>query len=361
MAFQPFCDSGLDERSTMLYKRKGSGHYWTRFRIGGREIRQSTGTDKRKAAEEYEERLRARIWREIRLGERHATWNEAAEKWKQETMHLRERTRHRNDEILDWFAVPLDRLPLSAINVDVIEAARKALLRDRSPSTANRYLAVLRAVLNKSVEWGMLRQSPKVALFQIAKKDAPFLTREQFADLMTQLPEHTRRAAWFSVLTGLRMSNVRDLVWGRVDLENARVWIPTQDAKGKSAIGLPLPPEAVGLLRSIPRVSDRVFTYTPNVKAGKPPKEPRPITGTFNTKAYRNALKRAGLTGVNWHTLRHSWASWMAMEGTPALILKDLGAWKSLAMVERYSHLNPDSLAAWAAKSRTKTGTADGE
>jgi integrase len=337
----------------MLYKRKGSSNYWTRFRIGGREVQQSTGTDKRKDAEEYEERLRARIWREIRLGERHATWNEAVEKWKQETLHLRPRTRHRNDEILQWFAVPLDRLPLSAINQDVIDAAKKALLRDRTPSTANRYLAILRAVLNKAVEWGMLRQAPKIHLFKIAKTDPAFITREQFVDLMKQLPEHTRRAALFSVLTGLRMSNVRDLVWGRVDLENARVWIPSTDAKGKTAIGIPLADEAVELLRGIERVHERVFTYTP---AGED-KTPQPISGTFNTKAYRKALARAKLTGVNWHTLRHSWASWMAMEGTPALVLKELGAWKSLAMVERYAHLNPDALAAWAKKSRTKTGT----
>lgn len=335
----------------MLYKRQGSNHYWTRFRIGGREIRQSTGTDKRAAAEEYEERLRARIWREIRLGERHATWNEAVEKYEQETKHLRERTRHRNKEILDWFAVPLNRLPLSAINVDVIDAARKALIKDRSASTANRYLAVLRNVLNLAVEWGMLRQAPKVPMFKVAKKDPPFITREQFAELMAQLPEHTRRAALFSVLTGLRMANVRDLVWGRVDIENARIWIPMASAKGKSAIGIPLAPEAVELLEGIERVKDvdHVFTY-----------DSKPITGTFNTKAYRKALARAGLTGVNWHTLRHSWASWMAMEGTPLLILKDLGAWKSLAMVERYAHLNPDALAAWAAKSRTKTGTGTG-
>ena len=332
----------------MLYKRKGSSYYWTRFRIGGREVRQSTGTDKRKEAEEYEERLRARVWREIRLGERHATWNEAVQKWQQETTHLRASTRHRNEEITDWFSVPLDRLPLSAINLDVIDAARKALLRDRSPSTGNRYLAVLRAILNKSVEWGMLRQAPKVQLFKIAKKEPPFVTREQFAALMAELPEHTRRAALFSVLTGLRMANVRDLVWGRVDLDNARIWIPSADAKGKTAIGIPLSDEAVELLKGIERQHDRVFTY-----------EGQPITGTFNTKAYRNALKRAELSGVNWHTLRHSWASWMAMEGTPALVLKDLGAWKSLAMVERYSHLNPDALAAWAKKSRTKTGTGE--
>lgn len=342
----------------MLYRRKDrtgkpTGPFWTRFRIGRREVRQSTRTEQRTAAEEYEERLRARIWREIRLGERHATWNEAVEKYRQETAHLRPSTRHRNEEILTWFAAPLDRLPLSAINQDVIDAAKKALLLGRSPSTANRYLAVLRNILNSSSsEWGMLRQAPKVALFKLPKKDPPFITREQFADLMAELPEHTRRAAWFSVLTGLRMANVRDLVWGRIDLENARVWIPTQDAKGKRAIGLPLPPEAVGLLKSIERVSDHVFTYRPGKKL-----DPRPVASTFNTKAYRKALKRAGLSGVNWHTLRHSWASWLAMEGTPALILRDLGAWKSLAMVEKYVHLNPDSLAAWAAKSRTNAGS----
>ena len=341
----------------MLYKRKGSSHYWTRFRICRREVRQSTGTDKRPAAEEYEERLRARIWREIRLGERHATWNEAVERYRQESAHLRPSTRHRNEEVLEWFAVPLDRLPLSAINQDVIDAAKKALLKDRAPATANRYLAVLRNILNEAPGWGMLKQAPKVSMFKVAKRDPPFITREQFATLMAELPPHTKLAAWFSVLTGLRMSNVRDLVWGRVDLQNARVWIPSSEAKGKSAIGIPLPPEAVGLLRSIARASDHVFTYTP-AGAGK---APQPIASTFNTKAYRKALKRAGLSGVNWHTLRHSWASWMAMEGTPLLILRDLGAWKSLAMVERYSHLNPDSLAAWAAKSRTKTGTGDGE
>jgi hypothetical protein len=37
-----------------LYKRSGSPYYWCRFTLGGRRIRQSTGTEDRKAAEEYE-------------------------------------------------------------------------------------------------------------------------------------------------------------------------------------------------------------------------------------------------------------------------------------------------------------------
>ena len=39
------------------------------------------------------------------------------------------------------------RLPLSAINSDVIDAARKKLAEDRAPSTVNRYMAVLRAAV----------------------------------------------------------------------------------------------------------------------------------------------------------------------------------------------------------------------
>ena len=42
------------------------------------------------------------------------------------------------------------------------------------------------------------------------------------------------------------------------------------------------------------------------------------------------------------HTLRHTFASWLALNGTPLLAIKELGGWQSLDMVERYAHLVPD-------------------
>lgn len=336
-----------------LYKPRGTTRHWCRFRIRNREVRQSTGTTVKADAEDYEERLRRRIWREVELGERSHSWDDAAALYKQERTGLAKSTRYRNDHILQWFgnaaAGPLHRLPLLAISPDVIQKARETLIKKFSAPTANRYLCVLSAVLNLAVARGKLHHAPKVPLFPRRERDPVFATREQFARLLEELPHHLQAPAVFSALTGLRMANVRDLVWGRVDIWRAHAWIPRESAKGKRPISVPLGPEAVELLKAQPWIPevDRVFTYCG-----------RPITGSFNTKAFRAALKRAGLEEMNWHTLRHTWASWMAQEGASTLVLKELGGWQSARMAERYSHLAETTLREWA--DRMKTGKGSG-
>jgi integrase len=69
-----------------------------------------------------------------------------------------------------------------------------------------------------------------------------------------------------------------------------------------------------------------------------------PIRQT-NTKAWRKALKRAGITNFRWHDLRHTWASWHRQRGSPLDRLKELGSWKSFEMVERYARLSAEHLA----------------
>jgi hypothetical protein len=50
----------------------------TRFTIAGRKVGCSTDTTDRAAAEEFEEQLRRRYWRQIKLGEKHYTCDQAA-------------------------------------------------------------------------------------------------------------------------------------------------------------------------------------------------------------------------------------------------------------------------------------------
>jgi hypothetical protein len=45
---------------------------------------------------------------------------------------------------------------------------------------------------------------------------------------------------------------------------------------------------------------------------------------------------------VVFHTLRHTFGSWLAMQGMHILTIKELLGHKSTAMTERYSHLIPD-------------------
>ena len=69
----------------------------------------------------------------------------------------------------------------------------------------------------------------------------------------------------------------------------------------------------------------------------------RPIKW-FNTKAFKKALERAGLTNFRWHDFRHTWASWHVQNGTSLQELQQLGGWANFEMVLRYAHLSSDHL-----------------
>ena len=60
------------------------------------------------------------------------------------------------------------------------------------------------------------------------------------------------------------------------------------------------------------------------------------------------ALKKAELEGFTWHGLRHTWASWHVINGTPLRVLMDLGGWADYDSVLRYAHLAPGHVAQYA-------------
>ncbi|ESS71257.1 integrase Int [Methyloglobulus morosus KoM1] len=118
----------------------------------------------------------------------------------------------------------------------------------------------------------------------------------------------------FSLETGLRQANVTGLQWTQVDLVRRCAWIHPDQAKARRAISVPLSKTAVVILREqMGKHETKVFTYS-----GKP------IT-QVNTKAWRQALSRAGIDNFRWYDLRHTWASWHVQAGTPLHVLQELG------------------------------------
>src|SRR5215472_14600564 len=55
----------------------------------------------------------------------------------------------------------------------------------------------------------------------------------------------------------------------------------------------------------------------------------------------RRACRRAGLRNVGWHTLRHTFASHLAMRGVPLKAIQELMGHSTIEMTMRYAHLSP--------------------
>ena len=73
---------------------------------------------------------------------------------------------------------------------------------------------------------------------------------------------------------------------------------------------------------------------------------------TCYTDAFIKAVERAQIIGkhVTWHTLRHSWASWLIQAGATPRDLMELGNWKTEAMMRNYAHLASGNLAVAAGR-----------
>lgn len=343
----------------MLYKR--GKYWWVRFTIRGREIRVTSGTDRKALAEEFERRLREQIWREQELGEIQHSWEEAIERWLKEKAHKRSLDRDR--QAFAALAVHLSGRAVAEIDSEAIQAIQQALRDGRAPGTVNRIVAVLRGVVSACVKWGWLTSAPKVEAQHVSRSDPRFITRAQFETLAGLLPPHLARISRFAVATGLRWSNVSGLRWELVDLERSVAYIPSGETKNRRAIAVPLSADARAVLEGIKSEGRGSSGEAKEVLSGYVFRDHlgRAPIGSPKT-AWGKAVKRAGLKGFKFHDLRHTWAAWHTMSGTPAIVLKTLGGWSSMSMVERYAALNPGHLSQWADNaSRTKSGTAKDE
>ena len=315
-----------------------SAHWYASISVPGRaRIRRSTGTADKAQAQRIHDEWRAEAWQD-RATDAGKTWQQAAASW------LSAETRGASDKYLvRAFTDALGNPALSEITTDALTRA----LGPKSAGTWNRYRNIILAILHHAEAMGWLDKIPTIPSRKPPAGRTRWLTRDEWSRLEAQLPDHLLAPARFALATGIRRANLLGLQWSQIDMQRRVMWIHPDQAKAGKAIGIPLSPAAIDILKSqIGQHLTHVFTWR-RTRHGKTENVPMREIG----EAYQRAVTRAGLAGVNWHTLRHTWASWHVMHGTPLEVLQKLGGWNSLQMVLRYAHLAPEYLATWAGNS----------
>lgn len=299
--------------------------FWINVQIEGKRLRKSLGTSDPKLAAEAFTRELAEFYRTRKFKERpKKTLNDAFDKW------LAERSTKRSIEDdqrkIEYFRAKLGNTQLSELKSTDIE---DQLPQDVSPSTRNRYRALVRAVLRRAMrKWEWMDTVPTIEEEDEPEGYTGFLTKEQAERLIAELPERYRKPTRFALLTGLRRANVFGLTWDKVDLAAGTVIVEASTAKGKRRFIVPLNAHAKALLESVEGREGRVWGDVTHVWQN----------------VWEAACKRAGVK-IKFHGLRHTWATWHAQAGTPLDVLQKLGAWATHSMVLRYAQRPADYLA----------------
>ncbi|AMK75402.1 MULTISPECIES: tyrosine-type recombinase/integrase [Methylomonas] len=320
----------------MLFKRPTSSYWYYKFTVKGKVVYRSTGTSDKEKAQEIADKTKAATHDVIKLGNKQRyLWQDAVLKWVSDS---EKRSIDTDKYHLKWLRTYLDGVYLDDINEDLIEKIIKAKLKVAGKTRVNRTTELIRSILNKAMkEWKWIDATPHIRRFKEGNHRLRWLTQEEAARLIEELPEHTKAMALFTLATGLRESNVTHLEWTQVDMQRKIAWIHADQAKAGKVIRVPLNQDAIDILvGQIGKHQTRVFTY-----CGRP-------VDKVGTHYWREALKRADIENFTWHGLRHTWASWHVQAGTPLNVLQELGGWSSYDMVLRYAHLAPDHLSDYA-------------
>lgn len=208
-----------------------------------------------------------------------------------------------------------------------------------SPKTVNNTLTILRRMLVLATEWGLLKDIPKVKWLKAPKPEFYFLDFDEAERLVTHADDEWRPMIVVALKTGLRLGELLALRWEDVDLVAGRVMVRRAVARGiigtpKSgkAREVPLSGEAIKVLKAHRHLrGELVF----GDESGEM------LTKNGTKHPLWRACKRASLRKIGWHTLRHTFASHLAMRGVPLISIQQMLGHSTIEMTMRYAHLAP--------------------
>jgi integrase len=273
-----------------------------------------------------------------------ATFGELADRYMTEYARLHKKPRSiADDEYYLSRYIPLGwrTRRLSDISRPDIERLHGGLGEEHGRYAANHAVRLLRHMLNRALDWGMLRDAnpaARIRLFREQRRER-YLSPEELQGVNTALLEEPdwRWRTYFplALMLGTRKSELMAMRWADVDF-TARTWRIPETKAGNSHL-LPLPSPAMAILEALPSRGKSEWVF-PGDGARGHIVEP--------AKAWQRIRRRAGVPDVRIHDLRHTLASWLVAQGfNLPLIGRALNHTQS-ATTARYAHLALDPVRA---------------
>ncbi len=205
-------------------------------------------------------------------------------------------------------------------------------------------------MFNMAERWGMFQGTNPVRLVKFLPEDnLKFRTVSESEErlLLESSPPYLRELILFAINTGPRCGDLLDLTWEEVDIEERLSLIM---GKTRRRLEVPLNSNALAVLLEKQAAKHGPYVFYNHETGDR----------FYDTNTgFKAVLKWAGLTGINWHTLRHTFASQLTRSGVDLVTVKELLGHSRINTTMRYAHSNHETKARAVAQlpKRAKTVT----
>ncbi|NGX41014.1 MAG: Tyrosine recombinase XerD [Candidatus Anoxychlamydiales bacterium] len=304
-------------------------------------------TDARKWIQEVESSIRNNRYFKTAESRKH-DFNQLADRYIASVLPEKKTASDQKAQLF-WWKKHIGNMLLADITPSIISEYKEKLLTEktkkgkkRTGSTANRYLSIISHVFTVACkEWGWVRENPLsfVSKLKEPKGRVRFLSDDERERLLTTCKSSKNSYLYTIVVlalsSGMRLGEILNLTWSNVDFKHQRIIL--EETKNGERRQVPLKGRALDLLKLLQEKHSLCTKLLFPSKAffNKP---------TDIRSAWEYALKKAKIENFKFHDLRHSCASYLAMNGCTIVEIAGVLGHKTLQMVKRYSHLSDSHL-----------------
>jgi integrase len=244
-----------------------------------------------------------------------------------------------------WISPVIGTLPFRDIAPIHLEKIKSSMAKaGKSPRSIVYALAVIRQVFNHAHRHGIFSgDNPvkKVRKPKIDNQRQRFLSKTEATTLLDRLHAENRELWAMSLISlhcGLRAKEILKLRWSDIDIENELLRVA---GKGNKTRFAHMTQDVKNMLLSLDIGSPDTLLFP--APSGHVRREiPRTFAGIVNDLGFNDDITDRR-DKVVFHTLRHTYASWLVQQGVDLYVVKDRLGHSTMAMTERYSHLAPEN------------------
>lgn len=211
-------------------------------------------------------------------------------------------------------------------------------------ATVAKILSDFKRIVSRAFKWNLVEGKNPLAGVTVKNafvKRERYLTHkeaEQILDGLSFVSCNLYHISKIALYTGLRLNEILNLRGSDINISQGIMRIRDGKTGERTAY---IPKSFVKALKKLIPTNNSAFLFTGS--------KGQRLSGNVVSNAFARFIEDTGLNGstvesehkIVFHTFRHTFCSWLAIEGVPLFTIAKLAGHKTISMTERYAKLSP--------------------